>query len=212
MTRDEVKKILGEDATDVQITNFLNYHHSEEKIKNDEINNLKTKIDSFKDYDSIKKELNDVKKASMTNEELLVAKQKELDDALAKAKDEELKLLKKQNSLEAKSILIEAGITDEEQLKGLLSSISTDNKDATIASANNIANLVKATKDSTEKSVKAQLMNQEPNLGGDGGKKSHDGNEAMTKDKFNQMLMENFEKAKEWKDSHAEEYQRIMNN
>lgn len=211
MTREEVKKILGEDATDVQITNFLNYHHSEEKIKNDEINSLKTKIDGFKDYDSIKKELDDVKKANMTNDELLVAKQKELDDALAKAKDEELKLLKKQNSLEAKSILIEAGITDEEQLKGLLSSISTDNKENTIASANNIANLVKATKDSTEKSVKEQLMHGEPDPSNNSGKKAKD-DDTMTKDKFNQLLMENFEEAKKWKDSHVEEYQQIMNN
>lgn len=211
MTREEVKQILGEDATDVQITNFLNYHHSQEKTKNDEISSLQSKIDGFKDYDTIKKELNDVKKANMTNEELLAAKQKELDDALAKTKEEEAKLLKKQNSLEAKSILIEAGITDEEQLKGLLNSISTDNKDLTIASAKNIADLVKATKDSTEKSVKEKLMHQEPDPSANNGSKKAD-DEVMTKEKFNKLLLENFEKAKEWKDNNSEEYKRIMNN
>jgi len=211
MTREEVKQILGEDATDVQITNFLNFHHSQEKTKSDEINSLQSKIDGFKDYDTIKKELDDIRKANMTNEELLAAKQKELDNALAKTKEEEAKLLKKQNSLEAKSILIEAGITDEEQLKGLLSSISTDNKDLTIASAKNIADLVKATKDSTEKSVKEQLMHQEPDPSANGGSKSKEDG-TMTKEKFNKLLLENFEEAKKWKDNNSEEYQRIMNN
>lgn len=211
MTREEVKEILGEDATDVQITNFLNFHHSQEKTKNDEINNLQSKINGYKDYDSIKKQLDDLKKANMSNEELLVEKQKELDTALASAKEAELSFQKKQNSLEAKSILIAAGITDEEQLKGLLSSISTDNKDMTIASANNIANLVKATKDSTEKLVKESLMNGEPDPSANGGKKAKS-DDTMTKDKFNKLLMENFEEAKKWKDEHTEEYQRIMNN
>lgn len=211
MTREEVKKILGEDATDVQITNFLNYHHSYEKTKNDEINSYKSTISEHSDYDNIKKELDDLKKANMTNEELLVAKQEELDKALANAKEEAVKFQKKQNSLEAKSILIEAGITDEEQLKGLLSSISTDNKDLTIASAKSIADLVKTTKDSTEKSVKEKLMHQEPNPSGTDGKKADD-NDFMTKEKFNKLLMENYEEAKQWKDNHSEEYQKIMNN
>lgn len=209
MTRDEIKKILGEDATDVQITNCLNFFHTQEKNKTDEINGYKKTINEHSDYDNIKKELDDLKKANMTNEELLVAKQEELDKALAKTKEEELKLLKKQNSLEAKSILIEAGITDEEQLKGLLSSISTDNKDATIASANSIANLVKTTKDATEKSVKAQLMNTEPNPSDNGGKKAED-DQTMTKEKFNGL---SYAEQKEWKDTHGEEeYHKLINN
>lgn len=211
MTREEVKKILGEDATDVQITNFLNYHHSFEKTKNDEINGYKNTINEHSDYDNIKKELDDLKKANMTNEELLVEKQKELDNALAKAKEEEVKLLKKQNSLEAKSILMDAGITDEEQLKGILSSISSDNKDATILNANNIANSIKTIKEATEKTVKEQLMNGEPNPNAAGGKKA-DSDNTMTKEKFQKLLMENFEQAKEWKDKNTEEYQRLMNN
>ena len=208
MTRDEVKKILGEDATDVQITNFLNYHHSYEKTKNDEISGYKATISEHGDYDTIKKELDDLKKANMSNEELLVAKQKELDEALSKAKEQELKLLKKQNSLEAKSILIEAGITDEEQLKGILNSISTDNKDNTIASANNIANLIKSTKDSTEKSVKEQLMQGEPNPNSEKGKKA-DADTTMTLDKFNKL---SYSEQKEWKDAHLEEYHKLYNN
>lgn len=211
MTREEVKKILGEDATDVQITNFLNYHHSFEKTKNDEINGYKNTINEHSDYDNIKKELDDLKKANMTNEELLVEKQKELDNALAKAKEEETKLLKKQNSLEAKSILMDAGITDEEQLKGILSSISSDNKEATILNANNIANSIKTIKETTEKTVKEQLMNGEPNPNVAGGKKA-DSDNTMTKEKFQKLLMENFEQAKEWKDKNTEEYQRLMNN
>ena len=35
MTRDEAKKILGEGATEEQVTNLLNSFHSAEKTKND---------------------------------------------------------------------------------------------------------------------------------------------------------------------------------
>ena len=207
MSRDEVKKILGEDATDVQINNFLNYYHSYEKTKTDEINGYKSTINEHSDYDNIKKELDDLKKANMTKEELIVAKQEELDKALASAKEAEVKFQKKQNALEAKSILIEAGITDEEQLKGLLSSISTDNKDATIASANNIANLIKATKDSTEKSVKEKLMNGEPNPSDNNGKKSDD-NQSMTLEEWNKL---GYEAQKEWKDKNGDEaYHKLL--
>lgn len=207
MTREEVKKILGEDATDVQISNFLNYHHSYEKTKNDEINSYKTTINEHSDYDTIKKELDDLKKANMTNEELLVAKQKELDDALAKTKEEQLKFLKKQNSLEAKSILMEAGITDEEQLKNILGSISSDNKELTINNANNLANSIKAIKESTEKTIKAQLMNNEPNPSESSGKKSNS-DTTMTKDKFMKLT---YAEQKEWKDTNGEEaYHNLM--
>lgn len=209
MTRDEVKKILGEDATDVQITNFLNYHHSYEKTKNDEINGYKATISEHEDYDSIKKELDDLKKANMTNEELLVAKQKELDKQIAKSQEAEKKFIKKQNSLEAKSILIEAGITDEEQLKGILGSISSDNKDLTIANANNIANSIKSIKDTTEKKVKEDLMKQEPNPNGSSGKKAED-DSTMTLEKFNKLP---YAEQKKWKDEHGdEEYHKLINN
>lgn len=209
MTRDEVKKILGEDATDVQITNFLNYHHSTEKTKNDEINSYKAKISEHSDYDSIKKELDELKKANMTNEELLVAKQQELDEQIAKSQEAEKKFIKKQNSLEAKSILMEAGITNEEQLKGILSSISSDNKDLTIANANNIANSIKSIKDTTEKKVKEDLMKKEPNPSSDSGKKATDDG-AMTLDKFNTL---SYTEQKKWKDEHGdEEYHKLMND
>lgn len=205
MTREDVKKIIGEDATDVQINNFLNYYHSYDKTKSDEINGLQAKINEHGDYEAIKKELDDMKKANMTNEELLVAKQKELDAEKEKAKQEQLKFQRKQNSLEAKSILMDAGITNEDKLNELLASISTDNKDATIASANSIAELIKSTKDSTEKSVKEQLMKQEPNPAADSGKKA-DSDETMTLDKFNKL---SYEEQKEWKDAHLEEYHKL---
>lgn len=210
MTREEVKEILGEEATDVQITNFLNYHHSYEKTKNEEIKSYKAKVEEHNDYDAIKKELDDMKQANMTNEELLVAKQEALDKEIEKTKKEQAKLLKQQNSLEAKSILLDAGINDEEQLKNILNSISTDNKDLTISNATNIANSIKNIKESTEKRIKEELMKGEPNPSSGSGKKADDNGDAMTLEKFNNLT---YTEQKEWKDKHGdEEYHKLIEN
>lgn len=206
MNREEVKKILGEEATDAQVTSFLNFYHSQEKAKNDEINSYKSKMSEKDDYDAIKQELEDLKKANMTQEELMAAKQKELDKEIEKVKSEELKYLKKQNSLEAKSILIDAGITNEDELKGILNSISTDNKDLTISNATNIANSIKAIKEATEKTVKEQLMKSEPNPSNNGNDKKSTEDTTMTKAKFESLT---YTEQKEWKDKNLEEYHKM---
>ena len=114
--------------------------------------------------------------------------------------------LKKQNALEAKSILLEAGITNEDELKNILNTIATDNKEMTIANANNIANSIKAIKDATEKSIKEQLMKAEPTPSNNSSDKKTDGNETMTKEKFEKL---SYTEQKEWKDKNLEEYHKM---
>ena len=46
MTREEAKRILGENATEEQISNLLNSFHNSLKAKEDENKNLKSKLDS----------------------------------------------------------------------------------------------------------------------------------------------------------------------
>jgi hypothetical protein len=205
MTRESLKA-LGVDES--LIDEIMKQHGESINGLKDKINQYADYDTKYADYDSIKTELADLKKANMTNEELLVAKQKELDAQIEKTQKEQAKLLKQQNSLEAKSILISAGINDEEQLNGILDSISTDNKDLTIKNANNIANSIKAIKDTTEKTIKEQLMAGEPNPNGGSGKKA-DGNETMTKEKFDGL---SYAEQKEWKDSNLEEYHKMFNN
>lgn len=206
MTRESLKA-LGVDEN--LIDGIMKQH-------GDSINGLKNQINQYADYDTkyadydaVKKELADLKKANMTNEELLIAKQKELDEERQKTEKERINLAKERNSLEAKSILIGAGISDEEQLKNILNSISTDNKDLTLKNANSIAESIKAIKDSTEKSIKEQLMKQEPNPNAGSGDKSNGNNDTMTKDKFNKL---SYSEQKKWKDENLEEYRKMFNN
>lgn len=208
MTREEVKKILGEEATDNQITSFLNYYHTYDTKKNAEIDNYKNAISGYSDYNDIKNELDNLKKKSMTSEELLAAKQKELDNQIEQAKKEQAKYLKKENSLEAKSILMNAGVTNEDELKGILSSISSDDKNTTILNANNIANSIKSIKEATEKEIKAKLMSNEPNPNVPGGNKSNN-DDTMTKAKFEKL---SYEEQFNWKKEHSDEYDNLYKN
>ena len=70
MTREEARKILGEGATEEQINDLLTNYHVEEssKIKELEakINTLQTDNSKYSDYDVIKKQLDDINKANMT--------------------------------------------------------------------------------------------------------------------------------------------------
>ena len=205
MTRESLKELGVDEAL---IDSIMKQH-------GDSINGLKKQINQYaendtkySDYDNIKKELDDLKKSNMSKEELLAAKQKELDEQIELTKQQQTKLLKQQNSLEAKSILISAGITDSEQLNEILESISTDNKDLTIKNANNIANSIKSIKDTTEKAIKEQLMKGEPSPNSDG-KKNDNGDISMTKDKFNGL---SYTEQKKWKDENLEEYHKMFNN
>ena len=47
MTRDEAKKILGESATEEQITNFLNNYHLNENAKVKELLTILSMIDVY---------------------------------------------------------------------------------------------------------------------------------------------------------------------
>ena len=100
MNREKAREILGENASEEQITNLLNQWHIEEssKVKDLEskVNDLTNENNKYSDYDSIKKQLDDINKANMTEQEKLAEKQKEIDENLknsriivntAKAKD-----------------------------------------------------------------------------------------------------------------------------
>ena len=65
MTRDEAKKILGENATEEQVTNLRNNFHNSEKAKNDKIAQLEKQLTGFSDYDEIKIMLFDEKTAPL---------------------------------------------------------------------------------------------------------------------------------------------------
>ena len=69
MSREDAKKILGEGATEEQITNFLNALHTREQALKNEIANKNNELEKYSDYDIIKSQLDEINKSKMTEQE-----------------------------------------------------------------------------------------------------------------------------------------------
>jgi DNA repair ATPase RecN len=131
MKRDDIKKILGENATEEQISNLLNaFHEKESETKKQaddtkkEIDDLKKQLNKYSDYDTIKKQLDDINKANMTEQEKLEEQKKEIAENLRQSR-----IIV--NTAKAKEILAGENVDEE-----LLNRIVTDDVDTTVALAN----------------------------------------------------------------------------
>lgn len=144
MTREDVKKIMPE-ATEEQITAFLNQYNADVKksgLADKDLEDLRSKAKKYDDYETEK----------LTIEEKT---QKALDEA-EQMRIENLKML---NRTKALAEFTKAGIT-EDDCKELLSSIVTDDEAKTIANAQSFVNLLSSkTKAYQEQLKDTQLKN-----------------------------------------------------
>jgi len=151
MNRDEAKKILGENTTEEQITNFLNNYHLNENAKvkelQDQLNALKSENSKYSDYDAIKTKLNEIEQASMTEQQKIDQMKQETEKNLR-----ESRIIV--NTAKAKEIL--AGENIDEQL---INSLVDDNLDNTIAKATMFKQTLTNLKDSVAKQTKESLVN-----------------------------------------------------
>ena len=151
MNRDEAKKILGESATEEQITNFLNNYHLNENAKvkelQDQLNALKSENSKYSDYDAIKTKLNEIEQASMTEQQKIEQMKQETEKNLR-----ESRIIV--NTAKAKEIL--AGENIDEQL---INSLVDDNLENTIAKATMFKQTLTNLKDSVAKQTKESLVN-----------------------------------------------------
>ena len=149
MSRDDAKKILGESATEEQITNLLNNYHVQESAKAKELQEenarLKAENSKYGDYDNIKKQLDDINKANMSEQEKLDAQKKEIEKNL---KESRITVAR----AKAKEVLAGEGLTDE-QIEDLVS----DDLEATISRANRWKTTINAIKDTTAKATTESL-------------------------------------------------------
>ena len=175
MDREKAREILGEGATEEQITNLLNNYHLEESAKvkdlQNQINTLAQTNSQHSDYDAIKKELDDIKKANMTEQEKF--------EAMKKAAEENFRVSKMAVArAKAKEILAGENLTDDD-----IEDLVSDDLEKTIAKAtrwkNNINNIkTNIEQITTEKLTKVDLKPTMPNV---------NVNEAMTFEKFSNM-------------------------
>lgn len=189
MTRDDIKKILGEGATEEQITNTLNALHNQTNALKQELETVKANQSKYSDYDDIKKQLDDINKANLTREEQIALKEKEINEKLKSAR---------LTASKAKVMEVLAGreIDDE-----IIDSIVGEDETLSIAKAQKLAtrldSLIADTKKKTEEelanlNVKPNLPNTDPNNDG-----------VMNWDKFSKLSVEEQNK---FADEHPDEF------
>lgn len=155
MNREEVKKILGESATEEQISAVLNKFHTEQKGLTDQISNLQGQVTSLTSEKTellgYKNKVEENERANLSKEEQLQLKEQELNKKIAQTD-----IL--QNSIKAKAILVGAGI-GEVEANELVATIVKEDEKATIDGATLFANQFKNIKEVTAKQTREELSN-----------------------------------------------------
>jgi len=196
MNRDEARKILGEGATEEQITNLLNNYHvtESEKVKSLEakLTDLEAKSSKYSDYDEIKKQLDDINRANMSEQEKLEEQKKEIEKNL---KDSRIIV----NNAKAKEILAEFDLDDD-----TVSLVVSDDENATITRANNLKNKLISMKESVAKQTKEKLTNLDvtPSISN----VNQEEKDAMNLDKFLNLSAEDQNK---FMQEHPQEYENL---
>lgn len=179
MNRDEAKKILGENATEEQITNFLNNYHINENTKlkelQDQVNALKSENSKYSDYDTIKSKLTQIEQANMTEQQKLDQMKQEYEKNLR-----ESRIIV--NKAKAKEILAGENIDEK-----LIENFVDDNLESTIAKVTMFKQTLTNLKDSVAKQTKESLVNADlkpsiPNV--------NPNQDVMTLEKFGNMSAE----------------------
>ena len=192
MNRDEIRKILGENATEEQITNTLNALHNQTNALNKQISDLQATANKYADYDDIKKKLDDINKANMTEQEKMEQDKAEIAKNLA-----ESRIIK--NKAKVMSILAGKDIDED-----IIDSIVNEDETISIAKAQKLASkfdsIIADTKKKTEEemlnlNLKPNIPNTNPNT-----------NDAMTFEKFSNLSAEEQEK---FINEHPEEFENL---
>lgn len=191
MNRDEARRILGEGATEEQITNLLNSFHNAEKSKNDKIATLESQLQQYSDYDAIKTKLNEIETANLTREQQIALSEQQAKENLAKSKV----IL---NTTKAKEILSGLDLDDE-----TISMLVSDDEQKTINNATRLKAKFDSMKETVEKQTKENLINADlkPSISN-----VNQGEEAMTFDKFSNLSAEEQEK---FINEHPDEFEKL---
>lgn len=196
MSREDIRKMLGENATDEQITAVLNTIHSE-KAKADKLEaelqaNKTASQEDAKTLKELQSKLDEFEKAKMSEAERLQAEKEEIAKNLANSR----KILAK---AKAQEILSQVGITDED----IIETVTSDNLDNTIARAQTLANKFKTVTEETVKKTKEEIANldikpTQTNI--------PQGDNVMTLDKFQNLSADEQEK---FINEHPEEFEKL---
>lgn len=172
MTREKAKQMLGENATEEQVTNFLNEFHNEMKVKETEITKLNSKLSEQSDYNELKQKLDDIERANMTEQEKIAEMRKKAEKDMKEAR--EIK-----NKAKASQILAGLNLSDD-----IINSLVREDEEATILNATNLKNQIDAMTAETIKKTKEELttLDVKPNISN-----VNQQDETMTWEKFEKL-------------------------
>lgn len=172
MKRDDIKNILGEGATEEQITNLLNAFHNSNKEEKNTIDELQSKINSMSDYNDLKNQLDEINKAKMTEQEKLDA-----DKKLTAQKLKEANIIC--NTAKVREVLAGENISDD-----LIKNLVSDDEGTSLANARALKQTLVDLKESVAKQTKETLVNADlkPSISN-----VNPNEDAMTLDKFSNM-------------------------
>jgi len=188
MDREKARKILGENATEEQVTNLLNSWHIEETAKvkelENQLNGLKEQNSKYSDYDEIKSKLDEINKANMSEQEKLEAQKKEIETNL---KNSRIIV----NTAKAKEILAGLDLDDD-----IISLVVSDDEAKTISSANKLKAKFDIQKENVAKQTKESLANVDltptiTNVNQNENNMSFDKFNSLSADEQNKWLEEN---------------------
>ena len=197
LTREKAREILGEEATEEQITNLLNNWHLDESAKVKELEakliGLEQEANKHSDYDEIKSKLDEINRANMSEQEKLEAQKKEIETNLRNSR-----IIV--NTAKAKDILVGLDL-DEDIIKMLVS----DDEATTINNANKLKAKFDSTKEIVAKETKESLTNvnlnpQMTNVN------QNEGDAIMTFDKFSKLSADEQNK---WINEHPTEFENL---
>lgn len=187
------EELLAKGYTEEQVTDLLNTFHSinsENKLLKNEV---QAKQDLVNQNLELQRQLDEINKANMSEQERLASEKAETEKYLANAK-------KIYNTAKAKEIL--AGLDIDEQL---ITTLVSEDENATINNATLLKNKMDALKESTIKQTKESIANLDikptpTNIPQE--------NSAMTVEKFKNMTLS---EQVMWKRENAQEYENLFN-
>ena len=188
------EELLAKGYTEEQVTDLLNTFHSinsENKLLKNEVESKQELVNQNLE---LQRQLDEINKANMTEQEKLESEKAEVEKNLANAR-------KIYNKAKVKEIL--AGENIDEQL---IDNLVSEDEATTIANANLFKTTLEGLKETVAKQTKESITNldvkpQPTNI--------PQGDDTMTAEKFNSMTLT---EQVMWKRENAQEYEQIFND
>lgn len=177
MTREEAKTLIGENATEEQITALLNTFHNSEKALKEQIANKDKELSKYSDYETIKSKLTAIEEANLTEQQKLEKEKKEIAKNL-----KDSRIIK--NKSKVLTILAGLDLDDE-----IINSLVDEDETSSISKATKLKTKLDTLKVDVENKTKQNLVQADitPDMSNaDLSKK----NETMTWEKFTSLPQE----------------------